>query len=71
MGFALNPDDGPARILRFRSPDAMPSADTLFVLDVANNLLLINQPLFEQLNPTEKQAVITTHEVRKIYHEAT
>jgi hypothetical protein len=71
MSCPLVPDKGPPRILRFVSPEAMPSARTLFVLDRATNVLTINNHLFAQLSSSNRRMVERTqaasHEIT--HHE--
>jgi len=67
MDFALVPDEGPPRILRFVPPARMPSDTTLFVLDRNTNVLLINNHLFDQLDANQRHRLVrtqlTTHEL--------
>ena len=61
MDFALVPDKGPPRLLRFVQSAQMPSDSTLFLLDRPNNVLLINNHLYGQLDDTTRQQVLRTH----------
>jgi hypothetical protein len=61
--FALTPDDGPSRILRFVEPDRMPTGDarTLCVLDDETNVLTINKVLYEKLTDMQRHQIQRTH----------
>jgi hypothetical protein len=66
--FALTPDDGPPRILRFAGAGDMPTGNTLCVLDEANNVLTINKVLFDRLPRMEQHQVERTHAVQIDIH---
>lgn len=55
MSYTFNPDNGPPRLLRFVSPDAMPSADTLTLYDAKNNLVIINKEIYDTLDVLGKR----------------
>ncbi len=60
MTFSFNPDDGPARIMRYVEPGTLPGKNLLCIWDQANNLLVINRELFEQLTPVQKSQTLRT-----------
>jgi hypothetical protein len=62
MDFAMVPDWGPPRLLRFVPPERMPSDLTLAVLDHATNILMINNHLYDQLDARAQHQVLRTHE---------
>lgn len=55
MSFTYNPDDGPPRLLRFVSPEDMPSLDTLTLYDPKHNLVIINREIYETLDPLHQR----------------
>lgn len=55
MSFTFNPDNEPPRLLRFVSPGAMPSADTLTLYDPRHNLVIINKEIFATLDPLQQR----------------
>jgi hypothetical protein len=57
MDFALCPDDGPARLVRFSDV----ALGTLAILDKATNVLRVDRKIFDQLGDIEKQRVLTMH----------
>ena len=57
MAFAFNPDDRPARLLRFVEPGTLPDADLVAVYDEPNNLVIIDRELFEQLKSVDQHLV--------------
>jgi hypothetical protein len=67
-GFALTPDDGPPRILRFVEPGALPDDRTLCVLDYETNVLTINKVLYEKLSRTQQHEVQRTHAITIAVH---
>lgn len=63
MAFALCPDDGLPRLWRFVDATTYkpwPAVDCVTVLNQAENTLLINKPLFDQLAPLEQHQVLRT-----------
>jgi len=58
MDFALCPDDGPARIIRFVEHSGL---GLLALLDKKSNVLAISKPLYDRLTDLDKQRVLTTH----------
>lgn len=60
MSFALVPDDGPHRVVRFVTGEVMPSDRTIALLDRNTNVLLIERHLFEQLSPTQQSEIVKT-----------
>jgi hypothetical protein len=58
MSFVFNPDDGPARIMRYVEPGSLPGSDTLAILDKSKNLLLIDRELFDRLDEIDKHQVL-------------
>jgi len=58
--FALLPDNGPARLLRFST---LPHPTMLSLLDPAKNILRISAVNYGQLTPSQQAAVDVTHEV--------
>lgn len=61
MTFAFNPDDGPARLFRYRPSSEFPHDEVLSILDAKNNTLVINSDRFEELAPVERQQLLRTH----------
>jgi hypothetical protein len=61
MDFAMVPDWGPPRLLRFVPPERMPSDLTLAVLDRITNVLLINNHLYDQLDRAAQIKIWATH----------
>jgi hypothetical protein len=61
MSFQLVPDDAPPRLVRFVSASAMPSSDTVALLDRRTNVLLIVRELFDVMSPEVQASVIKTH----------
>lgn len=62
MDFALVPDNGPHRIVRFVDGSQMPSDDVVSMLDRIRNVLLVNTTLYDQLTREEQSAVIKTRQ---------
>lgn len=60
MSFALVPDDGPHRVVRFVDQDKMPDDRTIAILDRNTNVLLIERHLFEQLSPAQQSELVKT-----------
>lgn len=60
MSFALVPDDGPHRVVRFVDGEKMPSDRTIALLDRNTNVLLIERHLFEQLSPAQQSELVKT-----------
>jgi hypothetical protein len=61
MAVAFTPHDRPPRIMRFvQTP--LPGENTICVLDHDQNILVINQPLFDALTPDMQRGVLRTHE---------
>jgi hypothetical protein len=65
--FALTPDHGPPRILRFVEPDALPADNVLCMLDKETNVLTINMGLYERLSKTEQHQVQRTHAAMLVF----
>lgn len=61
MDFALCPDHGPPRLIRFVSSAELPDDSCVSYLIAQDNLLLVNRHHYEQLTSTNQQRVITTH----------
>jgi hypothetical protein len=61
MDFALNPSNGPPRLIRFVSSTELPDDSCVSYLIVRDNLLLVNRHHYEQLTSTNQQRVIKTH----------
>jgi hypothetical protein len=61
MAFAMNPDEGYARIFRYVEPGTLPSRNLLCVYDRSQNLLVIGKEKFAQLSDTERHLVLRTH----------
>jgi len=70
MDFALTPDAGPPRVIRFVESGALPGASILSVLDKEQNLLLINKELYERLDRVERHRALRTHEPALEYRPA-
>lgn len=66
MAFAFNPDDGPARIIRYVEPGTLPAANLLAIYDKSQNLLIIDRDHFERLDWIDKHQLLRTH---RPYHE--
>lgn len=66
MAFAFNPDDGPARIIRYVEPGTLPSANLLAIYDKSQNLLIIDREHFERLDWIDRHQLLRTHSP---YHE--
>jgi hypothetical protein len=65
LPFAFNPDDGPARIIRF--VDSRPE-NLLAVYDKERNLLMIARVHYERLSWLQRHQLLRTHEpVTTIY----
>lgn len=62
MAFSFNPDDGPARIMRFVPHDEMPGNDVAATLDAKQNLLVIDDDAFVLLNGVDKHRLLRTQE---------
>jgi hypothetical protein len=60
MSFAFNPDDGPARLIRYVDPGTLPGLDILALYDRTTNLLIIDRVHFAKLTETEKQLTLKT-----------
>ena len=54
---AVLPENGPPRIWRFVDADAMPHPDTVAVHDRRTNVVTINRPLFDSLDPRSQDRV--------------
>lgn len=54
------PEEGPARLMRYVEPGALPGAGLVCVLDPTKNLLIINRELFDVLTPTEQSQILRT-----------
>lgn len=61
MAFAFNPDDGPARIIRYVEPGTLPAANLLAIYDKSQNLLIIDRDHFERLDWIDKHLTLRTH----------
>lgn len=64
--FALVPDHGPARLVRFVNAEDMPDDNIIAMLDAPNNLLFVNRDAYDLLAPFEQRQVIQT---RRAYIE--
>jgi hypothetical protein len=60
--FALVPDDGPPRIIRFVGQGVLP-VGWVSTLIVERNLLYVDRARFELLTSTQQEAVYRTHEL--------
>jgi hypothetical protein len=54
MTFALTPDGGPPRLIRFTSLDS----GVVALLDTANNLLMIDKLRYQALSPTDRHNLL-------------
>ena len=61
MAFAFNPDDGPARLIRFVKRGTIPGVGLYALLDAAANLLIIDDEWFQTLTEAERHIVLRTH----------
>lgn len=61
MSFVF-PENGPARVYRFRPASEMPSGDVISMLDAKTNVLRVNRDLFEMLSPPDQRLVLRTGE---------
>jgi hypothetical protein len=59
LPFAFNPDDGPARIIRFVDTD---TENLLAVYDKSANLLIIAADHYERLSWLQKHQLLRTHD---------
>ncbi len=64
--FALVPDYGPARIVRFVNGEDMPDDNIVAMLDAPNNVLFVNRDSYDLLAPFEQRQIIQT---RRAYIE--
>jgi hypothetical protein len=60
MAFSFNPDDGPARIIRYVARGTLPEVGLRALLDKKANLLIIDRDWFEALSSTDQQLVLKT-----------
>lgn len=61
MTFAFNPDNGPARLIRYVEPGTMPGLDLISILDPVKNLLIINRELFyNKLTDVDQKQLLRT-----------
>ena len=60
MSFALNPDGGLPRVIRFVPERTLPSDTTLSVLDIEKNLLLINVDRWNDLTTSQQHELVKT-----------
>jgi hypothetical protein len=60
MAFAFNPDDGPARIIRYVARGTLPGVGLRALYDKSANLLIIDKDWFDGLTETEKNLVLRT-----------
>jgi hypothetical protein len=60
MAFSFNPDDGPARIIRYVARGTLPEVGLRALLDKKANLLIIDRDWFEGLSSTDQQLVLKT-----------
>lgn len=61
MAFAFNPDDGPARIIRYVEPGTLPAAKLLAIYDHTQNLLIIDREHFQRLDWLDRHKLLRTH----------
>jgi hypothetical protein len=61
MAFAFNPDDGPARLIRYVEPGTLPAANLLAIYDKTQNLLIIDRDHFERLDWIDRHLTLRTH----------
>ncbi|WP_454627710.1 hypothetical protein [Bradyrhizobium cenepequi] len=62
MSFAFNPDDGPARLIRFVEPGTLPAANFLAVYVESQNLVIIDREHFERLSDYDRRQVLRTQQ---------
>jgi hypothetical protein len=62
MAFAYNPDDRPARLIRYVEPGTLPTKDLMALYDKGQNLLIIDRAHFEKLSRAEQNILKKTHE---------
>lgn len=62
MAFAFNPDDGPARLIRYVEPGTLPSANLLAIYIKSQNLLIIDREHFERLDWLDKHRLLRTQQ---------
>lgn len=60
MTFAFNPDDRPARIMRYVGHGALPNQFLVAVYDATTNIVTICRPLYDALTPLEQKQVMRT-----------
>jgi hypothetical protein len=60
MAFAFNPDDGPARIIRYVARGTLPEVGLRALYDKSANLLIVDKEWFDGLTETEKNLVLRT-----------
>jgi hypothetical protein len=68
MSFAMCPDGGPNRIVRFVNHGVLPVASMVAALDTRTNVLRVDRELFAQLTREQQSLVMKT---RDAYVEAT
>jgi hypothetical protein len=62
MAFAFNPDDGPARLIRYVARGTLPGVGLRTLYDKSANLLIIDQLWFDGLTTTEQHLVLRTQQ---------
>jgi hypothetical protein len=60
VSFAFNPDDGPARIIRYVARGTLPEVGLRALYDKSANLLIVDRDWFEGLSDSEKSIVLKT-----------
>lgn len=63
MAFAFNPDDGPARLMRYVPAAALYDENVVAYLERETNTLTINRDRFDELTDVEKQMLLRTQDV--------
>jgi hypothetical protein len=66
--FAFNPDDGPARLMRYVEPGTLPGRNILAIYDKTINLLIIDREKFNTLSDVEKKLLLRTHAPVTYFH---
>lgn len=60
MAFAFNPDDGPARLIRYVERGTLPGVGLRALYDKDTNLLIVDREWFDGLTATERHLVLRT-----------
>ena len=62
MSFALCPDGGPNRVIRFVDHGVLPVASMVAALDTRTNVLRVDRELFARLTKEQQSLVMKTRE---------